>query len=336
MVTKRIDTMKKFILLSVFLLLFLFLFSSVGYGQMNPGGPFDSHKRLLMKIHFDDSLNNIHFIEAEMWTFEHNLTISETLFVDSIQGMVWMDTIVGVDSVEVQRARVGWIDVDSIFVRDTLYAPDGRIDTIFTDFIYGQTRLHLNPSADSNVVLFSDAGTIGNVENGKRLIIYRNETGDVDSLEFYIDRYSNSYIVSSEGLIFNTATGLFQFLQGGYGFELESDRYTKIQLLFRTSSVIGNAIVVGDDRKDYDHPVQSQPTQFWHSALDPDISNNDFVGIRHDSLNGAVIFTGNKVGAGTVPKTTDNSISLFPRDSSRGLTVDGDGNWAAATFVVTG
>jgi len=69
--------------------------------------------------------------------------------------------------------------------------------------------------------------------------------------------------------------------------------------------------------KDYDHSgASTNPTVFIHSAVDPDLSNNQWVSITHDQ-EGAVISTGVNVGTGSAPTTDDNYIMFSPRGAEQ-------------------
>ena len=73
---------------------------------------------------------------------------------------------------------------------------------------------------------------------------------------------------------------------------------------------------------DHDHDVRSDnPTMFFHSVTDPDVSNNQWGSITHDQEN-IVISTGANVGTGSVPTTDVNGVSIEPSALTSGGTGD--------------
>lgn len=208
-----------------------------------------------------------------------------------------------------------------------------RFKHIRTDTISGRPDLNVNTDAWGDVKLFSGDGTIANTVDGRHFIIYRNETGDIDSLEFYIDQSGHSYIKSSNHLLIDVEgnilldanTGKVEIKKAGNLMVVVMGYDSEDQLVFQTFDNTGNQIIIGNVLNDYDIPLQNNPLLAIFSDLDPNVSNNHSLKFKHDS-SGGIISSGAQIGTGSAPDTIDNQISIFPRDGTAGLTVDGDGN----------
>lgn len=211
------------------------------------------------------------------------------------------------------------------FTGDSTNIENARIDTLsITDWIVGQPDLELNPTALGDVRLFSGAASIADGDDGRHFIIFRKETGDEDSLEFYIDQWGVSYIKSSNTITLSSNGDFYLNDGAGIAFYIQAD-FARDQILFKPYDATGNHIVIGNDQKDYDIPLQNNPLLAIFGDLDPDISNNHSLRFRHDS-SGGVISTGANIGAGSAPDTIDNYIAIYPRGGSAGLKVTGLGN----------
>lgn len=218
------------------------------------------------------------------------------------------------------------------FAGDSVTIINLRVDTLsVTDWIAGQPDLNLNPTALGDVKLFGGAGSIADGDDGKRLVIIRGETGDRDSVVFYIDQYSISQITGTYRVRLNagdiiqlSSSGDFEFLDGSTSiFDFRGDKDTKVQVVFQVRSATGNQLVIGDDNKDYDRPLLTMPAFYIFGAKDPDSSNQDFVGILHDSSNARFI-TGQALGVGSNPQTRENGFMFAPHDTAA-FFIMGDG-----------
>lgn len=109
---------------------------------------------------------------------------------------------------------------------------------------------------------------------------------------------------------------------------------TNAQFLLKFHTALGRQFVIGGESQDYDHALQTNPTQYIHSAVEPDVSNNQWGSFTHDQED-FVITTGVNVGTGTAATTDDNGIKLLPRGGTAGLIVRGDGFIAHTTAVET-
>ena len=115
----------------------------------------------------------------------------------------------------------------------------------------------------------------------------------------------------------NSGTPAFLMRYGGGGtrsFQLVGD-YTLGQTTMGLSSVQGQQMNFTDSlnaSKDHDHAAQTNPTIYVHSALDPDVSNNQWGCFAHNQED-FIITTGAETGTGTGATTDRNAISFQPR-----------------------
>ena len=234
----------------------------------------------------------------------------------------FMTTYTFTDSMGNDRTVVGFWD----FTDDS-----SRFVHIRTDTISGRPDLNLNPDAWGDVRLFSGAGSIANAVDGRHFIIFRNETGAVDSLEFYIDQYGYSYIISNGNLKIDVNNNIY--LDAGTGKVYLQDSGTSTfminpdagfdQVLFQVMNATGKQIVIGTEIKDYDHPLLTYPVVYIQGAKGPDSSNQDFVGILHDSSNARFI-TGQALGVGIKPVMRENGF-IFASHDTGAFFITGDG-----------
>mgnify|MGYP001569264381 CR=1 FL=1 len=118
----------------------------------------------------------------------------------------------------------------------------------------------------------------------------------------------------------NSGTPAFLMRYGGGGtrsFQLVGD-YTFGQTQLGLSGVQGLQMNFTDSlnaSKDHDHALQTNPTIYVHSALDPDVSNNQWGSLAHDQED-FIISTGAETGTGTGATTDRNAICLWPRGAA--------------------
>ncbi len=155
--------------------------------------------------------------------------------------------------------------------------------------------------------------TAFNIGNGGVLQV--NSAGDDKNVQLYHDD-SNAYLVSSSGsIVNNSASGKFIIQHAGSSIFNIIGSTTKDQCQLTLEDNSGNQIIISNDvssGQDFDHAVQTNPTLYVHSDLDPDISNNQWGSFVHDQEN-FIITSGANTGAGSAPTTDENAILLSPR-----------------------
>jgi len=160
------------------------------------------------------------------------------------------------------------------------------------------------------------------------LWLHSSTDPDTDNTQ-YLSLYHNatdSNIASGKGLIKFSATG-FEFNQylnltaaapsitfssGTYG-QIKSSTDDGLLIHLGTDGGANNNLIITaatSSAKDHDHEVMStNPTVFFHSSTNPDVSNNEWGSITHDT-NDLVIVTGAEVGTGSVPTTKTNGVRI--------------------------
>jgi len=124
---------------------------------------------------------------------------------------------------------------------------------------------------------------------------------------------------SSGALSYNVNTGGSVLKQR---WDIDTDQY-----VFGVSDSIGNQFIVSNNdnvAKDHDHALQTNPTLYIHSDLDPNVSNNHWGSLHHDQTN-FVITTGANIGEGSAPDTIENAIVFSPRGAEK-MRIEGGGN----------
>ena len=134
-------------------------------------------------------------------------------------------------------------------------------------------------------------------------------------------------------LFFNTpaaGSAKFSFREGASG---TSEVYmgfdgNRDQFGFFIGATAGRQMIIGEvagRNQDYDHAVSTNPIIFGHSALSPDVTNNEWWSLTHNQA-GMVIGTGPTTGAGTGATTIDNYISFQPR-GAEAVRISGTGEF---------
>jgi len=178
-----------------------------------------------------------------------------------------------------------------------------------TDLLLGlSTRAAPNISdADNHLRIYSSDATQAN-----------------DYIEMYHDQTDGILLGGSGALKITTAAastiallspgarGLFAFGSNGYwtnGFYIVTESDFD-QTLMALTDGCGNQLsitAVTNRLKDHDHAVQTDPTLYIHSDLNPDVSNNQWGSFAHDQED-FVISTGALTGAGSAPTTITNRL----------------------------
>lgn len=177
--------------------------------------------------------------------------------------------------------------------------PNGAGYTLIGDA--GSATRIASPTNDDLLVTRS-LETIGTTYLGETLRIYKN--GD-------------AYIAA------NPSGGAFI---GGF-----NTNTTAAQMVLFVDTSLGRQIILGNLNfrlNDFDHPTTTNPTMFFHSVIDPDVSNNQWGSLTHDQT-GFVITSGANTGAGTGATTIDNYIMFSPR-GTEAARFAGDGTFTLA------
>jgi hypothetical protein len=106
---------------------------------------------------------------------------------------------------------------------------------------------------------------------------------------------------------------------------------TRAQLVLGLGTALGSQLVIGANAwigRDFDHAAPVNPTLFIHSAVDPDVTNTQWLSLTHDQTN-AVITTGkgflSLTGAGGAGGTVNigSGASIFTLSSNNDLLING-------------
>lgn len=195
-----------------------------------------------------------------------------------------------------------------------------------------------------------------------RIRAYSNDVTQAnDYIEMYHDQV-DGFISVGGGDISIYAPQEIKFNSGWGTFKYDYDGTAIFQIRGSTSSdevkwgladESGNQIVIVNSNNvsyDHDHNVQTDPTIYIHSDIDPNVSNNQWGSFAHNQED-FIITTGVNVGTGSAPTTDDNSIIFAPRGTeavkvggngsmiylpdSDTIADSGDGNPATATLNPT-
>jgi hypothetical protein len=155
------------------------------------------------------------------------------------------------------------------------------------------------------------------------------DTGDIYAipagLDFYVGNGSTTHRMNVVG---STSATLAWREGAGLAtqFQIVAD-FANDQAYCLVDSNVGRQFILADNdtgsSKDFDHATETNPTLFIHSAVDPDISNNQWGSLTHDQ-EGLVISTGVNVGTGTGATTDDNYILFKPRGAEQ-MRLSGEG-----------
>lgn len=108
------------------------------------------------------------------------------------------------------------------------------------------------------------------------------------------------------------------------------------QLVWVGNDGSGNQIVLATVLgADYDHALQTNPTLFIQSDINPGVSNNQWGSLHHDQED-FIIETGVNIGTGSAPTTDDNSIILAPRGVEQFKVEGGGGTTTTGTATSDG
>jgi len=82
-------------------------------------------------------------------------------------------------------------------------------DAVVFDLV--NEEIKIQPNASGNVVLFSE-GLVGDDEAGKSLYGYRKDSADTDYWKLWLDRYGNTQLTASKGILLNAGSGYNVYL----------------------------------------------------------------------------------------------------------------------------
>lgn len=185
-----------------------------------------------------------------------------------------------------------------------------------------------------------DARVPGISDTDPHLRVYSSDaTVATDYIEMYHDQTDGIIATGSGGdIILDSAAAVIldsgrgtdaitAFAQVGTNLLAVVTDSTDAEARLATYDAAGNFIIitsVNNFASDHDHAVQTNPTLFIHSDLNPDTSNNQWGSFAHDQEN-FVITTGANTGVGSAPTTDDNAIVFAPR-GTEAIRITGDGN----------
>jgi hypothetical protein len=115
--------------------------------------------------------------------------------------------------------------------------------------------------------------------------------------------------------------------------QIENDHYLSSETNdLKYASDLNTAFTNFDHRHtEHDHPSNADPFIYVQSGTSPDVSNNQWGALTHNTEN-FVLSTGVNIGTGTSPTTTENAIVFSPR-GTEAMRVSGGGNIGIGTTV---
>jgi len=125
----------------------------------------------------------------------------------------------------------------------------------------------------------------------------------------------------------------FRWMEGSTFVVNFNAMYSYDQMLLGLRPGVGSQLNITSNDfidSDHDHIPQVNPTLYLQGYLNPNTSNNVWGSIHHNNYSGLTLTTGLETGAGTSPRTIDNSIIFSPRMVTSSI-LTGLGLWGMGT-----